>query len=116
MQRVPELDVRSWLTGPEQRLFFGQSATDQRHALRVAHLLLARGHPDRLLIRAALLHDVGKSGRGVTLVHRVSWVVAGRLSPRLAAALARLGGGWRALADHATVGGSRLHGAGVDPR
>jgi hypothetical protein len=108
--------VRSWLAGPEQGAFYGQSVVDQRHALRVAHLLLARGHSDRLLIRAALLHDVGKSDRGVRLIHRVGWVLAGRVSGRLQAHLARLGGGWRALADHAPVGASRLRAAGVESR
>ena len=116
MLPAPELDVRSWLTGPEQRLFYDQSAADQRHALQVAHLLLARGHSDRLLIRAALLHDVGKSGRGVGLFHRVAWVLAGRVSRRLQPWLAQMGGGWRALADHAAVGASRLRAAGVEAR
>jgi hypothetical protein len=82
----------------------------------VAHLLLARGHSDRLLIRAALLHDVGKTGRGVTIAHRVSWVLAGRASRRLQRRLAALGGGWRALADHAAIGANRLRDAGVDAR
>jgi hypothetical protein len=67
-------------------------------------------------VRAALLHDIGKSGRGVTLPARVLWVLLGRAAPGLRAALARRGGGWAALADHAAVGASRLRAAGVDQR
>lgn len=112
---APELDVRAWLAERERGLFFDQSGADQRHALRVAHLLLARGHTDRLLVRAALLHDVGKSGRGVSLAARVTWVLAARLSTRVRARMARLSS-WRPLADHAAVGAGRLRAAGVDAR
>jgi putative nucleotidyltransferase with HDIG domain len=112
----PSVRARHWLTRAELALFETQSRADRRHAERVAERLLALGHADRLLLRAALLHDVGKAGRGVTLTARVVWVLAGRASPRLQAALARRGGAWAALADHATVGASRLRAAGVDPR
>lgn len=47
---------------------------------------------------------------------RVLWVLAGRVSPRLRAALAGRSGGFSALADHAAVGASRLRAAGVDRR
>ena len=113
---APSLRTRQWLNRAELALFEEQSRADRRHAERVAALLLARGHSDPLLLRAALLHDLGKAGRGVTLSSRVLWVLAGRASPRLRATLARRGGAWAALADHAAVGASRLRAAGVDPR
>jgi hypothetical protein len=52
----------------------------------------------------------------VTVLDRVLWVLAGRLSPGLRAGLARRGAGFAALADHAAVGASRLRAAGADPR
>jgi len=113
---APSLRADDWLSRAELSLFEGQPRGDRRHAERVAERLLARGHSDRLLLRAALLHDVGKAGRGIGLADRVLWVVAGRAAPRLRAALARRGGAFGALADHAAVGASRLRAAGVDPR
>lgn len=80
-----------------------------------AHLL-ARGHADALLIRAALLHDVGKADGGIGIHHRVLWVLLGRLSPGLRLIAVRRGGAWAALANHAAIGASRLEGIGSDPR
>jgi hypothetical protein len=89
---------------------------DRRHAARVAAWLVARGHVDRLLIQAALLHDVGKALAPIGLWQRVAWVVVGRLAPGRRGWLAGRGGGWRALAAHQATGAERLRAAGAEPR
>jgi len=83
--------------------------------VRVACLLLARGHADDLLIRAALLHDVGKADARILLWHRVVWVVAAWV-PVGRRWLAARDGAWRVLADHAAIGAARLAAAGADAR
>ena len=84
--------------------------------MRVACWLLAKGHSDRLLIKAALLHDVGKAGGGVTVFHRVIWVLMGRFTPGWRRKVITRGGPWQVLADHAVIGASRLRTARSDPR
>jgi hypothetical protein len=113
---APLVDPGDWLGRAELALFLEQSEVDQRHASRVARLLMTRGHVDKLLIQAALLHDVGKAGGGIRLWHRIGWVLLGRLAPGPRSALARRGGTWAALAGHETIGAARLHSAGADPR
>ncbi|MGF1666935.1 MAG: hypothetical protein ACFCVC_11770 [Acidimicrobiia bacterium] len=58
----PEERVRldEWLSPVEQAIFLGQSAADQRHGLECGiEVATSYAHrPD--LVRAALLHDVGK--------------------------------------------------------
>jgi hypothetical protein len=113
---TPPLEVERWLRGDERRLFDGQADADRRHAIRVACRLLAAGHSDELLIRTALLHDVGKSGERIALAHRVAWVLVGRFARRLRPMLVRRGGAWAALAGHPAIGASRLRAIGSDVR
>jgi HD superfamily phosphodiesterase len=60
------------LNEKQAKLFFSMPLYEQRHALRVCRTLCAAGYGGNLpLLRAALLHDLGKSdpesGRSVTL-------------------------------------------------
>jgi len=72
---------------PSQRdLFREMSPIDQRHCLDVFNNLLQQGHSDPDLLRAALLHDVGK--RGMHLWHRVTGVLLGAFWPTLLEKLA----------------------------
>lgn len=54
------------------RLYLSMDPRDRQHAGEVAKMLLAR-HPQASteLVRAALLHDVGKAGRPYRVVERV---------------------------------------------
>lgn len=71
--------VRRFLDKKEQIFFFAMKKYDQQHSLRVAHKCLETARnsswiDERLLVRAALLHDVGKSLKNVGLMSRVWYV------------------------------------------
>jgi hypothetical protein len=51
--------VAGYLTPPERPLFWAQAPADQRHAYDTMRRA-ARHHDDPRVLRAALLHDVGK--------------------------------------------------------
>ena len=72
---------------PSQRdLFQAMSPIDQRHCLDVFNNLLRQGHSDPDLLRATLLHDVGKTG--IHLWHRVAGVLLEAFWPVLLEKLA----------------------------
>lgn len=52
--------TRALLTPPEQALFQRLLVPDQNHSLRVLHTLELGGVKDPDLLKAALLHDIGK--------------------------------------------------------
>ena len=90
-----EREATKLLLNPaQQELFCRMTALAQRHCLNVYHTLREGGCEDGDLLRAALLHDVGKEEVGLS--HRVACVVLRRMSP---AFLERLAddrpGGWR---------------------
>lgn len=75
--------IAAWLTDPEQKLFYQMNRADQAHSLRVAYtaIRLAAEQPAKqlnttLLTRAALLHDVGRFGRDITIFDKVWTVLA----------------------------------------
>jgi hypothetical protein len=78
-----------WLPSPQRHLFFLMTPGDQRHSLNVHKTLHQAGyrHPD--LLRAALLHDVGKSAGRVWLWQRTLIVLLKRWWPGLLDRLAR---------------------------
>ncbi|MFN0147483.1 MAG: hypothetical protein ACKVT1_13300 [Dehalococcoidia bacterium] len=65
---------QDYLEGALRALFEGQHPRDIRHSAATARWLLDRGHSDRDLILAALLHDVAKGAqrRGDRVVHVVA--------------------------------------------
>jgi hypothetical protein len=91
--RVTEDDralVESVLTAPAQRVLFDRmSPADQRHAAALLKTLRAEGHDHLALMQAALLHDVAKSGAGITVFHRVAVVLLQALRPTWLAWLVR---------------------------
>jgi hypothetical protein len=64
-------------------LFMSMSPADQRHSLRVCQGLQARGWTDQDVLRAALLHDVGKAAGRVPFWTRPVIVIAKLCWPRL---------------------------------
>lgn len=101
--------VATTLSPGEQRLFGLMPRYDQRHCLDVYATLVAAGHTEPILLRAALIHDCGKvddGGQPMGLGWYVGVTVLKR-SPGLYLTAARLGGpnGPVAIyADHAARG------------
>ena len=52
--------VRGWLNPAQAGVFFSQPDTDQRHGYHAATTVVGAGEQDIAVVRAALLHDVGK--------------------------------------------------------
>jgi hypothetical protein len=96
------LDRRQW------DLFNSMSSTDQHHCGAVFRTLQEQGHSDPSLLRAALLHDVGKTLGPVRLWHRVVAVLAKALVPRLWESIDANSGTWAyplyVHRHHATLG------------
>lgn len=74
------------LTAPERRLFDRMSNPDRRHAIGVARRVdaaLPPNLPDRsVVLRAALLHDVGKVASGLRTYGRVIATLSGAVGGR----------------------------------
>ena len=112
--------VAATLTPAEHYLFTAMPIYDQRHCLDVYATLIAAGHTDPLLLRAAIIHDCGKvddRGRPMPLLWYVAaTVLKGR--PGLYLAAARLGGPLAPIAvyaEHAARGARMAHAAGSPP-
>lgn len=82
--------VESVLATPSQRALFDRmSSADQRHAVAVLRTLRDAGFDQPALMQAALLHDMAKSGAGVTIFHRVIIVLLEAFRPQWLARLVR---------------------------
>ncbi|MFZ5639343.1 MAG: HD domain-containing protein [Bacillota bacterium] len=99
--------VSRFLNKTEQNLFFQMDVAIQKHCVNVAYTLeeLLAGQantrawspgPDTtLLIKAALLHDIGKITGRFTVLDRIWYVLVRKVSHRLARRIAKEGrGGW----------------------
>lgn len=98
-------EIRQWLaTSGEEHGFFAQADADQRHgyASAVSAGAAAPDRPD--LVRAALLHDIGKRHAQLGAVGRSAASVAIRLGLRLPPT-------WRLYRDHGSVSAAELAGA-----
>jgi hypothetical protein len=100
--------VRAWLRDGEDSLFFTQPNHDQRHGYQSARLVFEEA-PNRLdLVRAALLHDIGKRHSGM-----------GPLARSAASAWVKLGGKprgrWAWYLDHGAAGATDLQEMGAEP-
>ncbi len=74
--------VNTVLFPEEQNLFQQLPATDQNHSLRVLRSLQIQGEDDPDLLKAALLHDLGKTRYPLRRWERVFAVLAVGLFPR----------------------------------
>lgn len=90
--------IRKNLRAEEQSLFYGMNVPDQRHALSVAQtaLQLAVDREDinrELLVKCALLHDIGKLRGDVSTWDKIVSVIAHNLAPRRAKSWGKYGRG-----------------------
>ena len=74
--------VNTILFPEEQHLFHKLPAADQNHSLRVFRSLQIQGEDDPDLLKAALLHDLGKTRYPLRRWERVFAVLAAGLFPR----------------------------------
>ena len=113
------LVLRAYLNPAEESLFLRQSPTDQRHAVMVFKRLRVEGGNSSVLLRAALLHDVGKTVGVIRLWHRVVYVLLSRAIPSLLELITNESDGWRqpfwVLKRHAALGAALAREIGVEP-
>jgi response regulator RpfG family c-di-GMP phosphodiesterase len=97
--------VEGLLTADETNAFLRFATHDQRHALEVlARLERATTGAPRPVLRAALLHDIGKVDSGLSIGARVLATIAGARTERFAR-----------YADHEALGATLLARIGSDP-
>ena len=101
-------EVEAWLNRPgEAEIYWQQPVADQRHGLGAARTVAATRSERRDLIRAALLHDVGKR-----------WSHLGVIGRSLASLCAKLRlpvrGSWRKYLDHGPIGAEELNRLGSE--
>ena len=120
---IVDAELRRLLSTDEQwRLLARLSPFDRAHHLRVHQLLIEAGHDDPDLLRAALLHDIGKADeRGrVNPLHRAIHILLRWISPALLDRLAHDGGGLRRgvwlSVHHAEIGAALAATAGASAR
>jgi len=100
--------VRGWLSNDESEVFFAQPEFDQRHGLEAARHV-AQLEPQRTdLIRAALLHDIGKRHAGLGPMGRTIVSVYIKLGGRPK-------GKWHSYLDHGQGAATELEALGAEP-
>ena len=101
-------EIGIWLSPEEHEAFLAQPPYDQRHGLDSARHLAELGPQRRDLVRAALLHDIGKRHSHL-----------GPIGRSLASAYAKLGGKsrgrWASYLEHGLAGGAELKALGSEP-
>jgi len=90
--------IEKHLNQREQTLFWAMNLPDQRHSLNVAYTAidLAKGMSDIdevMLIKASLLHDVGKVYGDVSTFDKIVTVIADKFVPTWSKKWAKLGQG-----------------------
>jgi len=97
--------VMSILTAEEAQMFFDQSQKDQAHGFDAALVVLESGRSTEEILRAALLHDVGKRNAGLGVLGRVVASVLIKLGLPLTKR-------FKLYRDHGLVGAADLEAAG----
>ena len=96
--------IEGWLDSGQAWAFFSQSDPDQRHGLHAA-LVTISGGAELEVIRAALLHDVGKRHARLGILARSFASMAIRLGLPLTPR-------WRLYRDHGEIAANELAGLG----
>lgn len=115
------LEIEEILEDGELGLFHLYTLPDRQHAYRVTATLRDAGYDEAVLLKAALLHDVGKTRVRLRLWERIVGALVERLRPDL---VQRWGNGtyrgWRRAfvvrKRHAAWGAELAHAAGSDAR
>lgn len=68
--------IAKYLNQEEQALFYQLRRNEQYHSLKVAYGCFGAKPKNRRLIRAALLHDIGKLGSNLNLINKSLVVLA----------------------------------------
>lgn len=118
LARPDDAFAASWLPSVEYDLYRRMDPRDRDHACRVARAVLAIApRADAIIVRAALLHDVGKADAPYRAWERIVVHVytpasgTSRRAPHRAVADA-----WRRHRDHASRGAAMILAAGGDAR
>lgn len=81
--------IDKYLNDEEQKLFFAMRVYDQRHVLNVAYTAQKirkqeqyKNVDDNLLMKACLLHDVGRTAEDICLMDKVINVLLGKFAPQ----------------------------------
>jgi hypothetical protein len=107
-----EATVRSWLRLEEKALFFDQPMIDQRHSFQSASQVAAQDPERRDLIRAALLHDIGKRRSRLNVFGRS--VVSGLAKVGLTWLVGRKGGRGDLYLRHGELAADELSDLGAE--
>lgn len=95
-------EVESWLDRQEEvAIYRQQPVADQRHGLEAARRIAAVRSERRDLVRAALLHDVGKRWSDLGVIQR-------SLASFFAKVRVPVRGLWRRYLDHGSLGADEL--------
>lgn len=74
--------IQNYLTKQEQILFFSLNIVDQKHSLTVSYKCMEKINDNKtnikLVVRAALLHDIGKANEFISIWTRVWYVLLNR--------------------------------------
>jgi putative nucleotidyltransferase with HDIG domain len=107
--------ARHHLPDIEYQLYQRMDPRERDHACRVAKAVLAQAPPSSILIRAALLHDLGKTSSSY---HALERILVHLYTPQNLAAeprLTGLKGAWQRKLHHAHYGAELIRKAGGCP-
>jgi hypothetical protein len=105
--------ARRRLEPAEYRLYLTMDPRDRQHACQIARKVLARRpQASDALVRAALLHDVGKADRPYNPLHRILAHLYAPADLPAEPRLAGLRGAWQARLHHHRYGAAAIRRAG----